>query len=226
MAMTLRAGSEAKSRAAQIWAVSRAPPSLSVARSALGLSLNPSPASPRPPLHHGPHKEVVQGRTWTRPPAPAAAGRINVGLGRGPGRRPPLSVPCLPPALPEGERRLPKLGPVSSACRRRLRVAVQQLTSSPLAAKAHTLVAQQTYDVAAQFLTRLLALDPSQREAREMLGVCELEQGNVEAAFEVRSPLALLVCCWLCRRERESGGGRAPRASCRCAPRLGVLRPP
>ena len=53
-------------------------------------------------------------------------------------------------------------------------------------AKSHTLVAQQNYEQAIALLSRLLALAPGESEARELLGVCELEMGNVQAAYEVR----------------------------------------
>ncbi|CDZ96219.1 Tetratricopeptide TPR1 [Phaffia rhodozyma] len=63
-------------------------------------------------------------------------------------------------------------------------VAGQQLDQNvdSLLLKSHTLLAQQNYELAQRFLTRLLALEPSNAEARELIGVCELELGNAEAA--------------------------------------------
>ncbi|KAL7416715.1 hypothetical protein BDY24DRAFT_378030 [Mrakia frigida] len=59
-------------------------------------------------------------------------------------------------------------------------------TSQPpveeLLGKAHTLLAQQDYELASRFLARILTTEPSNIEARELLGVCDLELGNVEEA--------------------------------------------
>ena len=54
--------------------------------------------------------------------------------------------------------------------------------------KAHTLLAQQDYELASRFLARILTTEPSNVEARELLGVCDLELGNVEEARNVSSP--------------------------------------
>lgn len=51
--------------------------------------------------------------------------------------------------------------------------------------KAHVLLAQQDYELAARFLTRILTADPAQIEARELIGLCLLELGQVGEAREV-----------------------------------------
>lgn len=61
------------------------------------------------------------------------------------------------------------------------------LSSPP--AKAHTLLAQQDYELASRFLARILTQDPNNIETRELLGVCDLELGNVQEARNVRPPL-------------------------------------
>jgi Flp pilus assembly protein TadD len=67
--------------------------------------------------------------------------------------------------------------------------------------KAHTVLAQQDYELASRFLERILAQDPRNVEARELLGMCDLELGNVEEARAVSlalppspSPHPLLAC--------------------------------
>jgi hypothetical protein len=46
--------------------------------------------------------------------------------------------------------------------------------------KAHTLLAQSNFELAAQFLDRALELEPTNLEARELLGVAHLEAGDPE----------------------------------------------
>ena len=53
--------------------------------------------------------------------------------------------------------------------------------------KAHTLLAQSDFPLAIKFLTRALSQDPNHLEARELLGVAELEGGDPEAGRAVSS---------------------------------------
>jgi hypothetical protein len=52
--------------------------------------------------------------------------------------------------------------------------------------KAHTLLAQSNFELAAQFLDRALELEPTNLEARELLGVAHLEAGDPEVGRTVR----------------------------------------
>jgi len=52
--------------------------------------------------------------------------------------------------------------------------------------KAHTLLAQSNFELAAQFLDRALELEPANLEARELLGVAHLEAGDPEVGRTVR----------------------------------------
>jgi Flp pilus assembly protein TadD len=71
-------------------------------------------------------------------------------------------------------------------------------TAGPSAAslidKAHTLLAQSNFDLAIQFLNRALEIDPENLEARELVGVGELEGGDAEAGREVSGVWCLLRC--------------------------------
>jgi Flp pilus assembly protein TadD len=51
--------------------------------------------------------------------------------------------------------------------------------------KAHTLLAQSNFELAAQFLDRALELEPTNLEARELLGVAHLEAGDPEVGRTV-----------------------------------------
>jgi hypothetical protein len=53
--------------------------------------------------------------------------------------------------------------------------------------KAHTLLAQSNFELAAQFLDRALELEPTNLEARELLGVAHLEAGDPEVGRTVRN---------------------------------------
>jgi Flp pilus assembly protein TadD len=53
--------------------------------------------------------------------------------------------------------------------------------------KAHTLLAQSNFELAAQFLDRALELEPTNLEARELLGVAHLEAGDPEIGRTVRN---------------------------------------
>ena len=55
--------------------------------------------------------------------------------------------------------------------------------------KAHTLLAQSNFELAAQFLDRALELEPTNLEARELLGVAHLEAGDPEVGRTVRDGL-------------------------------------
>jgi len=55
--------------------------------------------------------------------------------------------------------------------------------------KAHTLLAQSNFELAAQFLDRALELEPTNLEARELLGVAHLEAGDPEVGRTVRDYL-------------------------------------
>ena len=73
---------------------------------------------------------------------------------------------------------------------RRLKAATSQAFStvtappsvSALLAKAQSLVEQCDYQLAARFLQRILETDPTHVEARELLGVVQLELGDLDAA--------------------------------------------
>lgn len=58
--------------------------------------------------------------------------------------------------------------------------------------KAHTLLAQSNFELAAQFLDRALELEPTNLEARELLGVAHLEAGDPEVGRNVRPTLPQL----------------------------------
>jgi len=53
---------------------------------------------------------------------------------------------------------------------------------SALLAKAQSLVGQCNYEFAARFLQRILETDAAHVEARELLGVVQLEVGDLDAA--------------------------------------------
>lgn len=53
--------------------------------------------------------------------------------------------------------------------------------------KAQSLIVQCDYDLARRFIRRILEQQPTNAEAKEMLGVALLETGEIEAAKEVRS---------------------------------------
>lgn len=55
-----------------------------------------------------------------------------------------------------------------------------------LLAKAQSLIVQCDYDLALRFINRILAQDPKNAEAKEMLGVALLETGEIERAKQVR----------------------------------------
>lgn len=56
--------------------------------------------------------------------------------------------------------------------------------------KAHTLLAQSNFELAAQFLERALEVEPTNLEARELLGTAHLEAGDPEVGRSVRHCMA------------------------------------
>lgn len=58
-------------------------------------------------------------------------------------------------------------------------------SATSLIDKAHTLLAQSNFELAIQFLQRALEVDGDNTEARELLGVAELEGGDAEVGREV-----------------------------------------
>ena len=56
---------------------------------------------------------------------------------------------------------------------------------SSLLEKAQTLIVQCDYDLAGRFVQRILEREPHNAEAREMLGVVQLETGNLDSAKTV-----------------------------------------
>jgi len=55
--------------------------------------------------------------------------------------------------------------------------------------KAKELIVQCDYELALRFVRRILEQQPDNVEVREMLGVCLLETGEIEAAKEVGNVL-------------------------------------
>ena len=56
-----------------------------------------------------------------------------------------------------------------------------------LFAKAQSLLTQCDYDLAQKFALRILQRTPGNADAKELLGVTQLEKGQLEEAKEVRS---------------------------------------
>ena len=59
--------------------------------------------------------------------------------------------------------------------------------------KAQSIIEQCDYDLATQFIQRILQKSPKNVEAREMLGVVQLETGLVQEARKVGSSVFFLV---------------------------------
>ncbi len=73
------------------------------------------------------------------------------------------------------------LQPVPSPKRAAENTAVGPITRAlTLQDKAHTLLAQSNFELAIRFLSRALEMDAGNLEARELLGVAELEGGDEE----------------------------------------------
>lgn len=66
-------------------------------------------------------------------------------------------------------------------------------TMAALLEKAQTLITQCDYPLALQFATRILEREPGHTEAREIVGVCYLEMGELEQAKKVRQFLRLSI---------------------------------
>ena len=62
-----------------------------------------------------------------------------------------------------------------------------------LITKAQSIIEQCDYDLATQFIQRILQKSPKNVEAREMLGVVQLETGLVQEARKVGSSVFFLV---------------------------------
>lgn len=66
-------------------------------------------------------------------------------------------------------------------------------TTDALLEKTQELIVQCDYDLATRFLDRVLKRAPDHAEAKEMLGVVQLETGLLDAAKQVRLS-ATLMC--------------------------------
>ena len=65
-------------------------------------------------------------------------------------------------------------------------------TISALQEKAQTLIAQCDYSLAEKFVRRILEREPNNADAKEMLGVVQLETGELESAKQVlKIPITL-----------------------------------
>ena len=64
-------------------------------------------------------------------------------------------------------------------------VAKEEPSISALLEKAQALIVQCDYELASKFVQRILERDPSNVEAKEMLGVALLETGEIEQAKQV-----------------------------------------
>lgn len=54
-----------------------------------------------------------------------------------------------------------------------------------LLAKAQSLMGEMDFELARRFATRILEMESNHFEAREMLGIMEAEEGNIDAARTV-----------------------------------------
>jgi tetratricopeptide (TPR) repeat protein len=71
-------------------------------------------------------------------------------------------------------------------------------TIPALLEKAQGLIVQCNYELAQQFAQRVLEREPRHADAREMVGVCQLETGALDEAKQVRE------CTWLlCARTNK-----------------------
>ena len=67
--------------------------------------------------------------------------------------------------------------------------AAQPPSIPALLEKAQTLIIQCDYELAERFIKRILEREPKHAAAREMLGVVQLEKGELEHARQVRAVL-------------------------------------
>lgn len=58
-----------------------------------------------------------------------------------------------------------------------------------LLSKAQDLMGEMDFELARRFVERILILEPTHFEAREMLGIIEAEEGNVDVARAVSPSL-------------------------------------
>lgn len=65
-------------------------------------------------------------------------------------------------------------------------------TVAALLEKAQSLIVECDYDLAGRFAQRILDREPNNVQAKELLGVVQLETGDLDAAKTVRCPLAVL----------------------------------
>lgn len=63
----------------------------------------------------------------------------------------------------------------------------KQPSVTDLVKKAQSLMGEMDLELARRFVDRILELEPQNFEAREMLGIIEVEEGNIPTAREVRS---------------------------------------
>jgi Flp pilus assembly protein TadD len=62
----------------------------------------------------------------------------------------------------------------------------QPLSIPALVNKAQSLMGEMNYELARRFIQRIFEIEPNHVEAREMLGIIEIEEGNVDDARAVR----------------------------------------
>lgn len=64
-------------------------------------------------------------------------------------------------------------------------------TVAALIDKAEKLIVECNYDLARLFVNRILDRDPANAQAKEMLGVVQLESGDIQAAKQVGRLIAI-----------------------------------
>lgn len=74
-------------------------------------------------------------------------------------------------------------------------IAERQPTIEASLEKAHELIVQCDYDLARRFIDRVLKRAPNNSEAKEILGLVQLETGDLDAAKQVCFH-ATLICVW------------------------------
>ena len=73
-----------------------------------------------------------------------------------------------------------------------------------LLAKAQSLMAEMDAELARRFAARILEMEPNNFEAREMLGIIEAEEGNIDAARKVSLQLVLFIIIIHCSRLKST----------------------
>jgi len=66
-----------------------------------------------------------------------------------------------------------------------------------LLAKAQSLMGQMDTELARRFAARILEMEPDNFEAREMLGIMEAEEGNIDAARKVSLQLVFFIISFI-----------------------------